>query len=111
LVKKAAAAKNIPLLALALFAAVFMVDQVVASVYNPTPTRWVIKASCTNPESPSCYEEDDGDITADCTGFTNVCGIVAPDDGGQPLIEEESQLYEDLLNGNYLSNPNIYTMP
>lgn len=112
LVKKAAAAKNIPLLALALFAAVFMGSQVYASVMGLQTEQWLYNdvPGCTETNA-ACYTIlNTGDLDDECDQLENeVCGITAPDDGGQPLIE--GQLEDDLESGNFQNKANIFTMP
>lgn len=112
LFKKAAAARNIPLLALALFAVVFMGSKVYASFGVVQEQHWEYDAqNCGDPTVESCYTPATGDLNLDCEQEANeVCGINAPDNGsGQPLIQ--GQLAIDLASGLYLEKPNIFTMP
>lgn len=114
LVKKAAAAKNIPLLALALFAAVFMGSKVHASFKVVQTQHWILD-ECTDPTNPECYSLAGGDLSEDCVNQQNaVCGINAPQDESVedetlPLIE--GQLETDLASGNFIGKPNIFRMP
>ena len=112
LVKKAAAAKNIPLLALVLFAAVFMGSEVYASFKAVQTQHWLLD-SCTDATNPDCYSPA-GDLTEVCEQEENeVCGINAPEDETEttptPLIQ--GQLAIDLASGNYVGKPNIFRMP
>lgn len=117
LFKKAAAAKNIPLLALALFAAVFVGNLVYASVIGQTSDQWLYDPLCGSPENSSCYDQygtPTGNLSDDCLQEENeVCGIIADEDGttGKPLIDPESDLFQDLQNGNYADNDSIFRMP
>lgn len=110
-IKKAAAARNIPLLALALFAAVFMGSKVYASFGVVQEQHWEYDQACTNPTNESCYTPAPGDLSSLCVQLENeVCGINAPDNGsGQPLIQ--GQLAIDLASGDYEGKPNIFRMP
>lgn len=112
LFKKVSVAKNIPLLALALFAAVFMGSKVYASLEVADEEHWTYNDSPTCSETnPNCYSPASGDLSLDCEQEENeVCGINAPDNGsGQPLIQ--GQLAIDLASGDYEGKPNIFRMP
>lgn len=112
LVKKAAAAKNIPLLALALFAAVFMGSKVYASFNVVQEQHWLYDAqNCADPTLESCYTPASSPLSLVCEEVENeVCGINAPDNGsGQPLIQ--GTLATDLASGDFENKPNIFTMP
>lgn|SRR5690606_365382 len=94
-VKKIATAKNIPLLALALFAAMFMGSEVLASMRSAAaPSAWVPNPDMTspNPTNPEHYVPYSGNLATDCEQEEDICGILAeedPNNPGHPLITEE----------------------
>ena len=69
--------------------------------------------------NPGCTETNEGcyvklqndeELNDECLEIDDeVCGIIAPDNGGQPLIQGE--LRTDLESGNFQDNPDIFTMP
>lgn len=104
LVKKAAAAKNIPLLALALFAAVFMGSKVYASFNVDDEKQWLYNEECDDPLNASCYTAYEPETLAtDCEDLSEICGIVALEDQfntdpvPRPLIDPEME--EDIEAG------------
>lgn len=112
LFKKAAVARNIPLLALALFVAVFTGSKVYAAFQKANEPHWVYTDSSGCSETnPNCYTPTSSDLSTICQQLVNeVCGISAPDNGnGQPLIE--GQLAADLASGDFENKPNIFRMP
>jgi len=110
LVKKAAAAKNIPLLALALFAAVFFGSEALASFEVQGDQHWMYnESSGCNPTNPDCYTEAGAPLDNLCENDEEICGIVAPNDTSipdslpqKPLIDEE--LEELIETGEFVPN-------
>lgn len=112
--KKLTTARNIPMLALALFAAVFLVSEINASGLGAQSEEWIYDNDCGDPTNPACYDPHAGDLENDCVDLQNeVCGIKAPLDAThstpRPLIE--GQLEADLNSGNFLGKQDIYAMP
>ena len=116
LIKKTVAARNIPVLALALFAALFIGNEVYASLVTQSTPHWYFDRNlCVDPTDPNCYRPAPGDITEDCENDDEeLCGIVAPKDEtvlDKDVPEIQGQLFLDLLNGQYEDNEDIFTMP
>src|SRR5690606_12132494 len=70
---------NIPLLALALFAAAFMGSKVYGNLSTLSDLNWVYDntTEC-SPTDEDCYSEHNGPLNAACDEDEDVCGIVAP---------------------------------
>jgi|SRR5690606_3535464 len=105
LVKKLAIARNIPMLALALFACVFMGSKVLATVNSSAIvlSQWAFDTDATaaNPTNPDHYVPYSGDLATDCEQEEDICGIIVeedPQNPGKPLITEE--LLERIENEN-----------
>ena len=95
LARKIATAKNIPLLALALFMAMFMGSEVLASMRSamaPSPWEFDTNNPTADPTMPEYYVPYSGNLADLCAQQENICGIIAeedPDNPGQPVITEE----------------------
>ncbi len=115
LVKKAAAAKNIPLLALALFAAVFMGSKVLAMVNSSSmaPSPWEFDTTITSPDptNPDHYAPYSGNLATDCVQVAEICGIIAeedPQNPGKPLITDELR---DRIEAEDTSEGDVFLRP
>lgn len=95
LARKIATAKNIPLLALALFMAMFMGSEVLASMRSAmAPSAWTFEPTdpTDDPTDPEHYVPYSGDLNDLCEQVIGICGIIAEEDPlnpGQPLIPND----------------------
>lgn len=53
-----------------------------------TEENWMLSDPA-NPTLPQSYTHTNDDVSDVCQGSAQLCGIKAPDNGGQPLIDDD----------------------
>src|SRR5690606_13051052 len=112
--KKIATAKNIPLLALALFAAMFVGSEVLASMRSAAaPSAWTFEPTSPtdDPTDPEHYVPYSGDLNDLCSQVENICGIMAeedPQNPGKPLIAAD---LENRINEEDTRQNDVFLLP
>src|SRR5690554_5260713 len=92
LIKKTIGTKTISLSFIALFASVFIGNEVYAMLHKQATEEWLLDDTMTspNPLNPNHYVLYSGSLASDCLLQEEICGIKAPvGPDGKPIIDED----------------------
>lgn len=75
-------------MALLLGLGVYTVNAKMKAGTPQTEENWTLTDPA-NPTLPQSYTHTNDDVSTVCQGADELCGIKAPDNGGQPLIDDD----------------------
>lgn len=88
-------------MALLLGLGVYTVNAQLKAENAQTEQNWML-TDPDNPTLPQSYTHTNDDVSSVCQGSAQLCGIKAPDNGGQPLIDND--LRDEIESGSPTAN-------